>query len=279
MKFLLPSLLAVIAFSLAASAQSVPAPGEMAQAKPPPPPDDTSSVPEPAAPPTQSKNAHLTPAETAALIDRLTRSNADLFDILKKQQDVLSDIEYDRRLQDRQLMLLEARMVDTLHANTDLQKKIAALEAAPAAAPAVTPSVDVAATETHAPPVTVAAPAPPPPPVSVLPPEETAGAPGTMWWHRLLALSGDDSKNSTTFHVSGRQWRVLWHNQDPPGETFKNTSALFINAFPTNDTIPKRVCSQLGTGGDSTELKGSGDYYLKIEASGGHWELAVEDFR
>jgi hypothetical protein len=100
-----------------------------------------------------------------------------------------------------------------------------------------------------------------------------------MWWHRIASLSGDESKNSTTFHVSGKQWRVLWHNQDPPGNTYKNTSALFINAFPTNDTIPKRVCSQLGTGGDSTELRGSGDYYLKIEASGGHWELAVEDFR
>jgi hypothetical protein len=100
-----------------------------------------------------------------------------------------------------------------------------------------------------------------------------------MWWHRLVALSGDDSKNSDQFHISGKQWRVLWHNQDRPGAMYKNTSALFINAFPANDTIPKKICSRLGTGGDSTELTGSGDYYLKVEASGGHWELAVEDFR
>jgi hypothetical protein len=100
-----------------------------------------------------------------------------------------------------------------------------------------------------------------------------------MWWHRLLTLSGDDSENSKTFQISGKQWRVLWHNQDRPGDTYKNTSALFISAFPSSDSIPKKVCSQLGTASDATELTGTGEYYLKIEASGGHWELAVEDFR
>jgi hypothetical protein len=72
---------------------------------------------------------------------------------------------------------------------------------------------------------------------------------------------------------------VLWHNQDKPGKEYLNTSALFINAFPKDDTIPQKVCSKLGSGGDSTELDGPGNYYLKIEASGGSWELAVEDFR
>jgi len=72
---------------------------------------------------------------------------------------------------------------------------------------------------------------------------------------------------------------VLWHNQDKPGKAYLNTSALFINAFPKDDTIPQKVCSKLGSGGDSAELDGPGNYYLKVEASGGSWELAVEDFR
>jgi hypothetical protein len=54
---------------------------------------------------------------------------------------------------------------------------------------------------------------------------------------------------------------------------------LFINAFPKDDTIPQKVCSKVGSGGASAELAGPGNYYLKIEASGGSWELAVEDFR
>jgi hypothetical protein len=72
---------------------------------------------------------------------------------------------------------------------------------------------------------------------------------------------------------------VFWHNQDKPGKASQNTSALFINAFPKDDTIPQKVCSKVGSGGDSTELQGPGNYYLRIEASGGTWELAVEDFR
>ena len=72
---------------------------------------------------------------------------------------------------------------------------------------------------------------------------------------------------------------MLWHNQDKPGAVYENTSALFINAFPKEDVIPQKVCSKLGSGGDSTELTGPGDFYLKVEASGGSWELAVEDFK
>jgi hypothetical protein len=79
------------------------------------------------------------------------------------------------------------------------------------------------------------------------------------------------------FHVKGHTWRVVWHNQDREGKAFVGTSGLFINAFPKNDTIPQKVCSKVGSGGDMTELQGPGNYYLKIEASGGSWELAVED--
>jgi hypothetical protein len=119
----------------------------------------------------------------------------------------------------------------------------------------------------------------PPPPPTYLPAPEAAGAPGTKSWRRLFTLKGDDSRQTDLFQIQGRTWRVLWHNQDKPGKEYLNTSALFINAFPKDDTIPQKVCSKLGSGGDSTELDGPGNYYLKIEASGGSWELAVEDFR
>jgi len=278
MKRLLPFLLVVLGFSAPAVAQSVPSPGEMSQVQPPPPADNAS--PAPSTPP--PKSDHLSDTEAQAIIDRLTRTNADLLDLLKRQQAVLEDIQYDRRLQNRQITLVEQRLEDTLQLNASLQAKVAKLEAdaaVAAAAPAAAPAPAATSTKSDAPNTVVATPAQPAPPASFLPPEETGGAPGTMWWHRLLALSGDDSKNSDNFHISGKQWRVLWHNQDKPGAAYKNTSALFISAFPTNDTIPKKICSQLGSNTSSTELTGTGDYYLKIEASGGHWELAVEDFR
>jgi hypothetical protein len=244
----------------------------------------------PAAPaPAKLSRSMLTAAELQKTVDQLTQSNRDLLDLLKKQQSVLEDMQFDRRLQSRQIESLEERLEDSLFQNTQLQNKIATLEAeaavrpsaAPEAAQAAPPVPDAPPGSTNAPP---AQPAPvqdvsTPPPSTYLPPPDTEGMPGTKSWHRFFTLKGEDSQQSDLFHIEGRTWRVLWHNQDKPGKEYANTSALFINAFPKDDTIPQKVCSKLGSGGDSTELDGPGNYYLKIEASGGSWELAVEDFR
>lgn len=226
--------------------------------------------------------AQATPAPPSApqsALDRLTQSNRDLLDLLKKQQAVLEDIQLDRRLQSRQIQLLEERLETTLQQNAQLQAKVGKLEATVAAGPAVASSP--APTGTNAAPVQPAKEEEktPAPPATYLQPPEPEGAPGSKSWHRLFALSGSDPRQSDLFHIQGRRWRVLWHNQDKPGTVYQNTSALFINAFPKDDTIPQKVCSKLGSGGDSAELDGPGNYYLKIEASGGSWELAVEDFR
>lgn len=233
-----------------------------AQAQNTPSVSDKSSLP--STPPTQSS------------FDALTQSNRDLLELLKKQQKVLEDIQYDRRLQSRQIQSVEERLTDALQENAKLQAKVASLEATLATGPVS--STNAAPTPAQ-PTVSQQAPTTPPPPSTYLPAPESEGAPGTFSWHRLFTLSGHDGKNSDLFHIKGKQWRVLWHNQDNPGKEYQNTSALFISAFPKDDTIPQKVCSKLGSGGDSTELTGAGNYYLKIEASGGSWELAVEDFR
>jgi len=245
-------------------------------------------APQPAA---KLTRAQLTAAELQKTVDQLTQSNRDLLDLLKKQQAVLEDIQFDRRLQSRQIASLEERLEDTLIENSQLQNKVAKLEDAaaihpPGSAPPVTaPQAGppggapagpaVAASTNSAPPGDT----PAPPPETFLPQPQTEGEPGTMWWHRLFTLKGDDTRQSDLFQVQSKTWRVLWHNQDKPGKEYANTSALFINAFPKDDTIPYKVCAKLGSGGDSTELVGSGTYYLKVEASGGSWELAVEEYR
>jgi TolA-binding protein len=264
-----------------------------------PPASDSTPVPPKPKPASTARmsRAQLTAMELQKTVDQLTQSNGDLLDLLKKQQAVLEDMQFDRRLQSRQIESLEERLEDTLFQNTQLQKKIATLEAdaavrssappvtAPAtpAAPTASVAPDATAGSTNTPPVEPApeevAETPPPPPSTYLPPPDSEGAPGTQSWHRLFTLKGDDGTQSDLFQIQGRTWRVLWHNQDKPGKVYQNTSALFINAFPKDDTIPQKVCSKLGSGGDSTELEGPGNYYLKIEASGGSWELAVEDFR
>jgi hypothetical protein len=255
------TLIFLLAADLSASAQGVPPPGGMAKVTP------TPVAPVKTTPP---------PAASQTTIDRLAQTNQELLDLLKKQQAVLEDIQYDRRLQNRQIQLVEGRLEDMLQQNATLQARVNELQAAAAAASThpLAESAPPAVDKTATPPALSN-----PPPASYLPPPEPPGAPGMASWQRLFTLSGEDGKNSDMFHIEGKRWRVIWHNQDKPGETYKNTSALFISAFPKDDNIPKKVCSKLGSGGDTAELAGPGDYYLKVEASGGHWEAAVEDFR
>jgi len=254
-----------------------------------PTPDSSEAPPKPAV---KISRSQLTAAELQKTVDQLTQSNRDLLDLLKKQQAVLEDMQFDRRLQSRQIESLEERLEDSIYQNSQLQSKVAKLEedaARPSApvvavpsppAPAAQASDSTNAAPPATPPTTPAADDTAAPPSTYLPPEDKlSGPPGTLSWHRLFTLKGDDTQQSELFHIDGRTWRVLWHNQDKPGAAYANTSALFINAFPKDDTIPQKVCAKLGSGGDSTELVGPGNYYLKVEASGGSWELAVEDFR
>ena len=232
-----------------------------------------------------SKSAQ-TAQQLQAALDQLTKSNRDLLDLLKQQQAVLQDMEFEHRQQGRQITSLEERLTDALQENTQLQTKVATLEAEAAVRPAGAPepppvSAPAAMAPVAAAPPTNAAPVieqPPPPPESYLPPADSDGPPGTKSWHRLFTLKGEDGKKTDLFPIQGHVWRVVWHNQDKPGDHFKNTSGLFINAFPKDDTIPQRVCGKVGTATDSTQLQGPGNYYLQIDASGGSWELAVEDY-
>jgi len=289
------ALLFLPCLSFAETAATNAAPSAPAHAPVPP---KTATTTENGTPSSSTKASHsqATVAQMQATIDQLSKSNHDLLDLLKQQQSVLEDMQFEHRQQNRQFQSLEERLETTLLQNADLEKKVASLEADAAVHPSgyVQPPTTtrpqagggitgVLSPSTNAPPAqpapTPAAETPPPPPSTYLPPPESEGAPGTKSWHRLFILKGQDGKQSDLFHIQGRNWRVLWHNQDPPEKKLKGTSGLFINAFPKDDTIPQMVCSKVGSGGDSAELVGPGNYYLKIEASGGSWEVAVEDFR
>jgi hypothetical protein len=252
--------------------------------------------PAPASPAPGAKPAKAGAAPSAAqlqaALDQLTQSNHELLELLKKQQAVLEDMQFDRRLQSRQIASLEERLEEALTEKHEAEDKVAKLESeaalrpipAPTPVTAVPPGgngspAPVPETANASPPPAPVVNTPPPPPESYLPPEGADSPPGTMGWHRLFTLKGDDNKQTDLFVIHGKTWRVLWHNQDKPGKMYANTSALFINAFPKDDTIPQKVSSKLGSGGDATELMGPGKYYLKVEASGGTWELAVEELR
>ena len=266
-----------------------PCPVAPAQTLPVPDPTPSSSTAKPIPPnlkiqpdPANGTSSATNAAPSREATDRLAETNRDLLDLLKKQQLVLEDIQVDRRLQARRIETLLERLTDALKDNGQLQAQVASLQATAAARPAPTNSPTPPPSETP-----LARKQPPPPPADVpvrpasyLPPSpDERSMPGSYGWHRLFTLSGADSRNTDLFHVKGKTWRVVWHNQDKDGKAFANTSGLLIDAFPKNDTIPQKVCAKVGSGGETQELQGPGNFYLKIEASGGSWELAVEDLQ
>ena len=243
-------------------------------------PTAAAPAPNPTSPAASAKPAAKSPhppaggqsqAQLQAALDQLTQTNHELLDLLKKQQAVLEDMQFDRRLQSRQIAALEDRLEEALadkaparaesgqprspgrraprRASSNLASRKRrqhrrlgsnppAAVLPPSAAPISTPIVEsVTPSATNAPPV---ADTPPPVPESYLPPPGADGPPGAQSWHRLFTLKGTDNKQTDVFLVHGKNWRVLWHNQDKPGKLYANTSALFINAFPRDDTIRSR---------------------------------------
>src|SRR5450631_4069325 len=60
----------------------------------------------------------VTAAELQKAVDQLTQSNRDLLDLLKKQQEVLQDMQYESRLKNRQIESLEEKLENSLYENT-----------------------------------------------------------------------------------------------------------------------------------------------------------------
>src|SRR5580658_2860720 len=142
-KRFIPLALAVF-IPLFASAQDFTQPGP----NPPPGANDSTNQPPPM-PATQP--APVPPANPNA-VAQLAQSNRELLDLLKKQQGVLEDIQYDRRLQSRQIEQLEIRLTETLQDNAALQAKVAKLQAELDAPPSAAATTNSSPTPPPAPP-------------------------------------------------------------------------------------------------------------------------------
>ena len=256
----------------------------------PAPPASAGGNAKPAAAPNKSAKPTTT-AQMQATIDQLTQSNRDLLDFLKKQQAVLQDIQFDRRLQSRQIQSLEERLEDAL--SRKMRSCKARLPRSKPMPPCVPPRLATSAEFAHRPLRSRLNTSPMPTPARRPVADATPAARDLPAPARI----GGRARNqivAPAFHAERRRQQtdrsVPYPRPDvagalaQPGQTdgkvYANTSALFINAFPKDDTIPQKVCAKLGSGGDSTELQGPGNYYLKIEASGGYgnwpWKISAE---
>jgi len=133
---------------------------------------------------------------------------------------------------------------------------------------------------------------PPPEPAPVSTPShsptETGGQPespsGTyeiadeQRWATVETFAGEGGQVTSSFHISGREWRITW----TADAEYPEYAVLDVFVYPEGScSLPVGRISYSGDGSDGTTYvyEGGRDYYLKVIAAGLlSWTIRVEDY-
>jgi len=110
-------------------------------------------------------------------------------------------------------------------------------------------------------------------------------------WHQVTTMSGNTAKNSAPFRISSGRWRVKWSLtssqaardllKHSPGYSADTYAGIY--AYAVSEDSPKAddqdIVQKTGDGSDSTELRGAGNWSLKVSSANSDWSLVVEEFR
>lgn len=83
-------------------------------------------------------------------------------------------------------------------------------------------------------------------------------------WEKVITFSGNGNKQTETFHISSKEWRISWQIK----------KAIVIGIYRSDGKIVNTASSS-SAGEDHSVVRGSGDFYLDI-ASVGNYKIIVE---
>jgi hypothetical protein len=107
------------------------------------------------------------------------------------------------------------------------------------------------------------------------------GASAPRSWRTVVSLSGDSSGRSPVFTLHGVQARLRYRLEDAggPGTPSAAIHLLEEGADPQRDGGPPRATAK-GAGSDDARLSSpAGRYYLYVDATNGHWSVAIQEYR
>lgn len=96
-------------------------------------------------------------------------------------------------------------------------------------------------------------------------------APKPVEMFEVARWEGKATKNTETFHISSRQWRISWTTR--PGEFGAMNFQIYV--YKEGSVLPNVAANVIGTDSDSTIMRGAGDYYLTIN-TGQPYVIVVE---
>ena len=153
---------------------------------------------------------------------------------------------------------------------------LAACDSGQAGAEAAAPSQETrdTASRTEAPAVPAAAEAP------ELPAEEATddGLPAEQGtWREVGRWRGDGSKNTQSFAIRSREWRIAYSATQTEGS---RVVFLSVSVSKAGDRSRVTRASTRRAGADTTYVhEGPGRYYLEIASGGAEWEVSVHDLQ
>jgi hypothetical protein len=114
-------------------------------------------------------------------------------------------------------------------------------------------------------------------PLSGLFSQQSAGRePTDASWRAIKSWSGSGIKETESFSVQGRQWRVSWSTRN---ETFRGSGILQIYVKNGRGNLVSTVSTH-GVGGDASYVHSPpGEYYLTINSGNVDWTVVVEEHR
>lgn len=95
-------------------------------------------------------------------------------------------------------------------------------------------------------------------------------------WQLIKSWSGNSTKKTEPFTITGKQWRIVWSNKDTTG--FGGT-ILQVMVYKPEGSLPVEIAVNAQEGSDTSYIYKSGEFYLDINAANGAWTIKVEELR
>ena len=85
----------------------------------------------------------------------------------------------------------------------------------------------------------------------------------TATWHQITSFSGNGIKNTETFTIPSREWRISWDTS--PGEYGAMNFQIFV--YNEDGSLEGVAANVIGADKDSSIMRGTGNYYLMINTA------------
>lgn len=90
-------------------------------------------------------------------------------------------------------------------------------------------------------------------------------------WQEVITFEGSSIKDTETFTVSAKEWRINWSTQ--PGQYGDMNFQIMI--YDENGALEGLAANIIGAGSDVSYMRGAGDYYLTIN-TGQPYKIVIE---